>query len=91
MNKMKEDPRNSSCYLDLNVNILGNDLAAKKKNIPIKGVYIKGVSNNEFQKDVKEFQLNFVKSFKEISNRVNYFYGPYDRHNSQEIPKNKDS
>ena len=88
MKKIKDDPRTSSCWVDLNH--LGYDVDAKKQKIPIKGDYIKGVSNNEFQNDVKQFQLVFVKSFKDISNRLNYFYGPYDRHKSQDFQKSKD-
>ena len=45
--------------------------------IEIRGDIIKGVPNNDFQKDVNYFRSKFTKSYLEIHHKLRFFYGPY--------------
>jgi hypothetical protein len=49
-----------------------------KIKIPIKGQFVKGVVNTQFQDDVKQFRQKFSKSHLKINDRLQYFYGPYE-------------
>ena len=41
-------------------------------------MYKKGVTANEFKEDVKMHFPMFVKSYRKINKKVQYYFGPYE-------------